>query len=198
MLFITKKIRGERVSTIPKAARKVHDCLVGEIRRYVSEFEPTKVYSWHPDSTSPLCGIGGIRYEEGVGHVILVDKRVLKNTILEEYERFLFVNSPNPDWNIMKNTSVPTRLDFFEQIVAHEYAHLIEDKLSNKITRSMRETLPFWFSEVITGFTSLFLSFEDYYARFDEMEEVYNRLHDSSCTQGIGYTLKNIDGVLNL
>ncbi|MBI2151523.1 hypothetical protein HYU21_02230 [Candidatus Woesearchaeota archaeon] len=197
-MFFTKKIRGEKVSRMNYSGRKRHNDLIAKIEGYIPEFHPTKVYSWHSNPNSLSSGLGRLMYEKSVGPVILIDKKVLKNTFLEDSERFLFVNSPNSNWNIMKKIVTPTRLDFYEQIVAHEYGHLIEDKLSNRMTDSMKEPFAFWFSEVITGFTSLFLSYADYYEGFEQMEMTYEQLHNSLARQGIEHTLKNIDNVLNI
>ena len=196
-------IRGLKVQDIGIEFKKAHDSLISRIRKYDPKFRPTKIYSWYDNSNWPSLGLGIIRYKEGVGQVILVNSKVTPtNTELEEYKRFLFVNSPNSDWNIMKSTNPPSTLDFFNQLVSHEYAHLMEEKRGIEGKGLCNEAFAFWFIEVMTGFTSLFLSFRNHYNNlgldFNKMEDVYDKLHSLSKTKGIEYTLNNAHQVVDV
>lgn len=193
-------IRGLRASPISGDSKKAHIELVSQLNQIIPDFKSTQVYQWHKNS-SPVVNrtaLAVVRHKDNFGPVILIDERVVrqdKNT--DEYKRFVFVNEPDSEWNIMNSTRIPTPRDFLQKVIAHEYAHLNDQEGLGVVGR---EPYAYWFSEVTTGFTSLFLSFRNEYGAlgedFEEQEKIYDKLHAATKQLGVQGTIANLKSIL--
>lgn len=201
-------IRGELVLPLMFRLVSEHKTIVDKIREITPVPVKTDIYIWYPRRDSPSHALGTLRYKDGGPIILLHNKVVDLDKKLEEYKRFCFVNEPFSEWNVADRRTDVTPRDFFTQIAAHEYGHILFDKkvMNDAQQRSLlgnesaqfNEGFAFWFSEQIGSCTSLFLSVRDLYGEkeFDTMEKAYDALHDSCKKIGIRRVLENPAGIM--
>ncbi len=193
-----ERIRGLEVSPLPRKAADVYRELIQKMQSFDPNFDPPQVYLWHRRPDVDDGTLACIRYKEGVGRVILVADRLAQgDETLEEYKRFVFVNTPISEWNVMPPTNKAVSIwDFFQNVAAHEATHLrYQDHLELSPLNEAKEPHAFWYSEIVTGLTSLFLSFRRQYP--DSAVRIYDNLHALGREQSVLVTLKDIDHILH-
>lgn len=195
---LRRSIRGMKVSDIPITYRLAHNKIAEDIGTVVEGFKKTAVYGWHINENDFQYALACIRYKEGRGPVILVNTRLMGFSRLCDYDRFVYINEPGSEWNMMDTRKAVDRKDFFKQVVAHEYAHLLRSfSGSGNAANAIEEAFAYWFSEQLSGCTSLFESYgEDTYPNFSLMAEAYDALHASTKERGFKETLAGLDKII--